>query len=445
VCVLRNFSELTAKHLPFSDRWRGTHTAAMLRAVVLLIVARHGGVYGGVLRTASGKVGSTSITASHGRKFYHPTNSETAGGLTKNDFVKTHTTQLYASTDEEPKEWISVTPAGIFLKDHDGAITEWNKGGGMHNIGTQWGVDGYFAGAGISSSHGSDSWSSTDPVHNDGLPRSILTYSETSYMIQAPTELGEQSFLLTAPFRSVYTVPGCPNWNVTDCKSGHCGPAEAKHSDCPRRSLHAGEWKTSILGLVHGTDINSLSESDPPKNDESYDKSAHYAENDRDLADYSDIIHRTALDLGALGAAGHVHAWISDADGKETNLSDVSEGTNIGQSTLHLWGEHSGGLQYKFVPTYAIGTFTRKMSDMPCNAGTPVEDGDFSTCSRDVTGFNDPPDSLPGQRFHPPLRPTLLHFWNLPTHPDFTLSAFDACCRRRRFSSPQVGKSFEHG
>ena len=105
------------------------------------------------------------------------------------------------------------------------------------------------------------------------------------------------------------------------------------------------------------------------------------------------------LDVGSMGAPGQIHLWVStnsSAGNTTMNVTDVPPDMNLASYTLHIWGEQVGGLEYKFVPFYSMGSFTRNLDEAICSdSDQPTE-----RCDRDVTGFDPPPDSMPSPTFN---------------------------------------------
>jgi hypothetical protein len=81
------------------------------------------------------------------------------------------------------------------------------------------------------------------------------------------------------------------------------------------------------------------------------------------------------------------------------NLSSVPPDMNIASYVLHIHGATSNGMTYSFVPYYSMGVTSRNLaSDQLCEAD---HEGDrFAECNRDVTGFSQPPDSMPPADFN---------------------------------------------
>ena len=96
-----------------------------------------------------------------------------------------------------------------------------------------------------------------------------------------------------------------------------------------------------------------------------------------------------------MGALGAIHAWVSDNNDANLtmNLTSVPPTMNLAHHTVHIWGEQHGGFKYKFVPYYSSGTFARDTGAAVCSPSTPHDDN--IRCDRDVTGFDNPPDSMP--------------------------------------------------
>jgi len=345
------------------------------------------------------------------RTFHLSSRNFASGGLTKNDHTSSLTTNFYNSVIPgrdfnsgenvedipPPTEWFSTTPYAILLVDHDGNYSEWRTNqGGLPGGTTQFTVPPHYE-CSISMAHLGSSDVLDDGV-TFGPPKSSFDLSTTTFMIENDLELGEQSFYVNAPSYLEYYLPACPNWTPDDCDGGSCGSGES--ADCPKREMHAGEFKLTVVGLMSGTDINSLATGDDaPEGASTKALTCPQAEGkpcedeiDRDIAQYKTLVYRTMLDVGSMGE--DVLLWLTDAEGTQTELSDVSPDMNIASYVLHIQGATTSGMTYSFVPYYSMGVTSRDLaSDQLCELD---HDGDrFADCNRDVTGFAEPPDSMP--------------------------------------------------
>jgi hypothetical protein len=57
----------------------------------------------------------------------------------------------------------------------------------------------------------------------------------------------------------MYLLAGCPNYKPTDTL------AFMKEGICPRRDVKKGNFKFTVLGLMSGSDINTLNTEHPPR------------------------------------------------------------------------------------------------------------------------------------------------------------------------------------
>jgi hypothetical protein len=193
---------------------------------------------------------------------------------------------------------------------------------------------------------------------------------------------------------------GCPNY-----KPGET--SESKNYVCPQVSINPGDFKFSILGLLSGTQINSGHASS--YGNYAASTSPHY----RDMANYKSLVMTSTLDISNVGTAGTSRAaWVSFADGKKVNFTDITPDMDLAGCKMHVVNTASTTgekeIIISFAQTYSTGKFTRSYDDMVAEFGACAptcasEDGGDGGCSgecfisamRDLTGFSDSPDSFP--------------------------------------------------
>jgi hypothetical protein len=230
--------------------------------------------------------------------------------------------------------------------------------------------------------------------------RSQMAYGYVSYHVRdgASSTLGENQFFVSAG--SHYMLNGCPNY-----KPGET--SESKNYVCPRVSINPGDFKFSILGLLSGTQINSGHASS--FGNYAASTSPHY----RDMANYKSLVMTSTLDISNVGTAGTSRAaWVSFADGKKVNFTDITPDMDLAGCKMHVVNTASTTgekeIIISFAQTYSTGKFTRSYDDMVAEFGACAptcasEDGGDGGCSgecfisamRDLTGFSDSPDSFP--------------------------------------------------
>ena len=278
-----------------------------------------------------------------GRTFHAGPRRFAVGDLGKNDHTCTTTTNFYRATkyptglttdqrsSPHPTEWFSTTPYGMYLVDHAGAYHEWKTNhGGVHGSTTQFTVPPTYESAIGISKVGSQEFSP---------PKSRFAWSTTTMLFEDPVDLGMQTFFVSSPDYLQFYLPACPNYTPDDCQGGTCGTG----GECPRRPISAGEYKLTVVGLVSGTDVNSLATgADAAVGAASQEpacptmsSTSHCADEvDQDLAGYSELIYRTMLDVGSMGEGARV--LLSEGEGGNSTLdvADVSATTNIASYTV---------------------------------------------------------------------------------------------------------------
>jgi len=210
---------------------------------------------------------------------------------------------------------------------------------------------------------------------------SSMSLGYTSYFIQQAISLAYQQFYANAAGSVYYYLSGCPNY----------APGQTSADECPRKDIPAGTFKFTILGLLSGTKINSLNSAKPPSND-----TEPWRTFDRDVAKSKTMIYRNFIDVSGMGS--ELKTWVSGGALDGTNFSDLSTSANLADSVLHFYGEKHGDITIDFSKYYSTGKYTQSLDDrkaefggFPCDINSFGMDG----CTRDLTGFNDAPDSFP--------------------------------------------------
>ncbi|GMI41597.1 hypothetical protein TeGR_g5866, partial [Tetraparma gracilis] len=252
---------------------------------------------------------------------------EQVGGGTMLNFVQSPyppVTQILKNGQKD--EWIGMQQDGLYVVNHAGEEEPWTppsfsgypssgwggdsgEGGILSELEGAIGAGGFRA---ISSSSGAGHRSGVHrdddgTVHRD-VPRSTISTGYTSFLFAGDMTLGDQMFFISSPDYLMYLLAGCPNYEETHT------PEDAG-SACPRREMKQGNFKFTVLGLMSGSDINSLNTEHPPLGGEWGDEAENVADYDKDIADYKTLIYRTMLDVGAM--AGDTEApemWISDPE-----------------------------------------------------------------------------------------------------------------------------------
>eukprot|EP00937_MAST-01D_sp_MAST-1D-sp2_P001089 g1089.t1 len=303
---------------------------------------------------------------------------DTAAGLTINNhqMPAPSTTQLLRAGQTD--EWISLTPGGLYLLDNAGVEREW-PGEYSGYPSTGFGGDSF-----SSTSYGSHFGDHAAFPGKGSPPRAMVDVSYTSYFVRKAMELGTQSFFF-AGNGLYFLLPGCPTYEPSDCEGGRCKRAGAP-AGCPRKQLKPGEFKFSILGLLSGTDVNSLSAM-PPKGARPNNAKAP------DLAQFKTLIYRTVIDVGGMGRNASAHIKHRGKNGTKP-LARLALGEDVAGADLVVEGAVHGSLGLHLDPFYSSGTFTRNMSNAKCTEHAPGSSG-FEVCSSDNTGYDPAPDSAP--------------------------------------------------
>ena len=270
-----------------------------------------------------------------------------------------------------------------------------------------WGHDaGGFALAQVSTMLYGDKDLGSEALTGAAAMRSQMAYGYVSYHVKngASSTLGENQFFVSAG--SHYMLNGCPNY-----KPGET--SESKNYVCPQVSINPGDFKFSILGLLSGTQINSGHASS--YGNYAASTSPHY----RDMANYKSLVMTSTLDISNVGTAGTSRAaWVSFADGKKVNFTDITPDMDLAGCKMHVVNTASTTgekeIIVSFAQTYSTGKFTRSHDDMAAEFGSCAPtcasgDGGDGGCSgecflnagRDLTGFRTSPDSYPMNAYMP--------------------------------------------
>jgi hypothetical protein len=369
----------------------------------------------------------SSIVVSGAARTYVVAQEETCGPLTVNfhNFAPPTTQLRFSGLDAGQEEWIAVTPWGVLLEPHNASlpIEEWHA--------DSW--NGYPSSNGgnskvsmVTTSNTAGIQSGIDAMTGERPPASELNIGFTSYSVKEATSIEENGFFIQSPNYLRYLIPACPNFV----------PGSDLAGSCPARDLAQGEWKFSVLGMLHGTNVNSLRPGNTAPHQLYGDEQAVV----RDIAGYKTLIYRMILDIGGMGSNAKLEVvpripgekppvvnctWVNESDGNSTpgwecgealqgvSLDSITPGTNLVDTMLQVTGTASPPLLISFIEHYGTGTFTRDLSEVVCNTthhsdGTPRLTGNiFGECTRDVTGFdasyagNSNPNGVPFSSYTP--------------------------------------------
>ena len=332
------------------------------------------------------------------KRTYKATKAEgTAGPLVINlHQMPTPATTQIAHYSAAGEEWLSITPGDMLLEMHNGTREPWTPPSftGYPSTGfsaNKWKGIAYSTNAGT-----------PDEEWENKPPASILNVGYTSYSINGgydkknnpmnalaveppflqDVKLKDNFFFVQTPSYLRFLLPACPNYT----------PETADlTSECPVRVCKPGEWKFSLIGLLSGTNINSLKSQRPlPTSSNKYEKKS-----ERDISKYKTLIYSTILDVGAMGEGAEFEAEFPD--GSKKKFSEIPATRNINDAKLHIKGPKSThAVTLTFVKYYGVGTFTRKVSDFVCTKQESYSQGStFGKCTRDVTGMKEGDDGKP--------------------------------------------------
>lgn len=303
--------------------------------------------------------------------------------------------------EENIREYIAIQDHSILLIDHTDGIREWPGTNPKTSRVTSWGMSGGGEVAGDGSGEGGGfqvtAYSRSVGFEPMGIidpppPRSIMGLGYTTYKMDGPRNLQQQQFLISSPSTVSYYLSGCPTYPLYETEFTHC----------PEKSVDHTDFKFTVLGLLSGATINSLNTDVPPTNASNLRNEPTF---DVDIANYKTLLYRTTLDIGGLGTGSE--AWISGGvhDGK--TFADITPDDDLADTILHVKGSRSGEIQLSFEDTYYVGTYSRSYTDlkeaftpnwnesrMECEGDDDDDDDDANACTKDVTGFEGPTNSL---------------------------------------------------
>ncbi len=321
---------------------------------------------------------------------YQPTKNEAKAGpliINLHQMPTPSTTQI-SHESAKGKEWISLTPGNTLLEMHNGTRETWTPPSftgypSTGFTGKKW------KGIAYSTDSGSPTgeWQTRPPA-------STLNLGYTSYAIHGGmhddvataalenTTLKDNFFFIQSPSYLRYLLPACPNFTP-----------ESKDlaGECPERVMPPGEWKFSIIGLLSGTNINSLKGGRPlPTASHDYEKKV-----EKDISKYKTLIYSTILDVGAMGKDAVFEAEFPD--GSKKKFSEIASTTNINDAKLRMTGPQSTyPVTLTFIKYYGVGSYTRKVEDFVCTKEESHSQGNtFGKCTRDVTEMKDGDDGKP--------------------------------------------------
>ena len=279
-------------------------------------------------------------------------------------------------------EFVAMTDHSIQLLDHSDNEHPWvssHSGFGT----TNWGSQDDFKAQAYTSYVGTQN----NVFENWSASKSSLNLGFTSYFMQAKESLGDNQFFVGSPGGVNYYLPGCPNYSVGET-------SEESKFVCPRVDVNAGTYKFTILGLMSGSMINSVNTASPPTIGTLDDSS----NTERDIAQYKTLLYRTTLDLGAMGGdLGNYTTLIIGGEQDGKTFDEVSTTADLAGSALQVTGSRFGAINVTFSDRYSTGSYTRSREDV-LNTFDGCQDigkNQMDDCTRDLTGFNDAPDSFP--------------------------------------------------
>ena len=226
---------------------------------------------------------------------------------------------------------------------------------------------------------------------DEGLTKEEVDAVKKDCSGKGSMSLGYNQFFISGGGGANYYLNGCPNYKPGQTSAN-------MQYECPKVPMVPGSFKFSILGFLFGSMINSGHTSSFPNFSPLSDTT-----NYRDLSDYKSLVLTTTLDISNVGATEAARsAWVEFEDGSEVNFTDISSTTNLAGSKFHFISPGSGEdeIVMSFTQYYSAGQYTRDLQafndefpgdDMWCMS----DDGSMESCMRDLTGFNESPDSFP--------------------------------------------------
>jgi hypothetical protein len=302
-----------------------------------------------------------------------------------------------------PSEFIAITDHSVSLvakagKDDSGRDTaiqkQWTADSWSGMGSTNWGgTSGNAMAQAYMSTVGKQANSATG---NDAAKSSLSMAYISYFMKNAPASkdagkdinLRENQFLVNLPGGVNQYVSGCPN--IAPGKTS----ADTK-GVCPSKTVKPGAFKFSILGRLSGTMINS-DDADFSTSTSGFDTPDA---NHRDMANYTTLLYRTTVDVGAMSAASKAAMKVVLKDGTVKPFSDfdaADNGIDISGGTLKI-----GHLDVAFEPNLSMGRYAISKDTLakdlpgatwPCDQG---QQGGMDGCTFDYTGFKDAPNAFP--------------------------------------------------
>lgn len=305
-----------------------------------------------------------------------------------------------SSTNTKLDEWVGFTPGSIQLLKHDDEYEEWQPTGFSGYPSTGMNGDKFSA---VSYSQEAGQQYREEDGGAAFKPQSTINVGFTSYTIKEEMKLKDQAFFIQTPSWVRYVLPACPNYAV----------GQTSVDGCPTRTMAAGEWKFSVLGLLSGTDINSLNSASPPSGAACSDNSDTkcHASVKKDMAHYKEIIYRTIVDVGGMGSDAEVYLCKNTDQkdkackdgGVKTPIAAITSDHNIVDYTLNVVGTKNKDdpLPISFAKTYSTGTWTRNWAELTCTlqesqSQCSSNQCSFGKCTRDVTGLTENDDAFAG-------------------------------------------------
>jgi hypothetical protein len=289
-------------------------------------------------------------------------------------------------TNQIPEEFLAITDHSILLIPTEAMQATVNESvwtaSGMGGLSTNWGgTSGVTMAQAYTSSVGSN-------AHADGLgadaERSKLSMGYISYFVKYDNvSMGENQFIVTSPQSLSYYLNGCPNYNAGET---------SQNMDwvCPTKTVNAGTFKFSVIGMLSGSQINSGATASFAQTSLfpalTNDQKVVY----RDINNYKTMLYRSTLDVGGMGDERKL--WVTFENGTETNFTELTPSTDLSGAVLHVFGPKRGELKVSFSPTYSTGAYTRNYAKVVEAFGSIPCTG---VCVKDLTGFESAPNSFP--------------------------------------------------
>ena len=154
-------------------------------------------------------------------------------------------------TNQIPEEFLAITDHSIILIPTEAKkatinASSWTASG-MGGLSTNWGGT---SGVTMAQAYTSYVGSNSDGLGADA-ERSKLSMGYISYFVKYDNvSMGENQFIVSSPQSLSYYLNGCPNYNAGET---------SQNMDwvCPTKTVNAGTFKFSVLGMMSGSQINS--------------------------------------------------------------------------------------------------------------------------------------------------------------------------------------------